>query len=188
MTIPILVDIINVLWFTLPAYVANPGAVIFKGKIAMDFGRNFIDGRRILGKGKTWRGFFGGALTGTLTGLIQIILSYLFPNEYLVNFSGNLLTSILIVIVLSFGAMLGDSFGSFIKRRLNKESGSNTFLLDQYPFLVISLLFLYLLFPMEFIRYIWNVYAIMTLIIYTPLIHRIVNIVGFKIGKKDVPW
>ncbi|MBD6955027.1 MAG: CDP-2,3-bis-(O-geranylgeranyl)-sn-glycerol synthase [Thermoplasmata archaeon] len=188
MAIPLIVSIINILWFTLPAYVANPGAVLFKGKIPMDFGRNFFDGRRILGKGKTWRGFFGGALTGIIVGLIQLTLSYAIPNDYLIQFSDSILNSIFIIILLSFGAMLGDSCGSFIKRRIKKESGSNVFLLDQYPFIIFSLLLLYIFFPKEFFIYVWNIYSILTLIVYTPLIHRVVNIIGYRIGKKEVPW
>ncbi len=84
--------------------------------------------------------------------------------------------------------MIGDSIGSFVKRRLKMESGSNALFLDQYPFLIISLLLLYLAFPHEFFEYLWNTVSILTLIIITPLLHRLVNLFGFKIGKKDVPW
>ncbi|MFP3255444.1 MAG: CDP-2,3-bis-(O-geranylgeranyl)-sn-glycerol synthase [Thermoplasmata archaeon] len=188
MEIQILVNIVNYIWFTIPAYVANPGAVLFKGKFPMDFNKNFYDGRRLFGKGKTWKGFFGGAFTGIFIGFVQIVISYIIPNEYLIKFSQSFLDSVLIVILLSFGAMIGDCCGSFIKRRLNMESGSNAFLLDQYPFILFSIFLLYLAFPDEFFKYIWNVYSILTLIIYTPLIHRIVNIIGYKIGRKEVPW
>src|SRR2546427_13302198 len=47
-------------WFLLPAYVANPMAVVSGGGTPMDFGRTLRDGRRLLGDGKTWRGFAGG--------------------------------------------------------------------------------------------------------------------------------
>ncbi|MEM0116722.1 MAG: CDP-2,3-bis-(O-geranylgeranyl)-sn-glycerol synthase [Thermoplasmata archaeon] len=188
MLFTIIEQIINVLWFTLPSYVANPGAVIFKGKTPLDFNKNFLDGRRILGKGKTWRGFFGGALTGIFIGLVEIIISFLIPNNYLIKFSNSITDSIFIVIILSFGSMLGDSVGSFIKRRLKIESGSNVLILDQYPFIIISLFLIYIFYQSQFFKIVWNPVAIITLIIYTPLIHRFVNIIGYKLGKKEVPW
>ena len=51
-------DIILILaqafWFMLPAYVANPTAVVFGGGRPIDAGRVLRDGRRFLGDGKTW--------------------------------------------------------------------------------------------------------------------------------------
>jgi CDP-2,3-bis-(O-geranylgeranyl)-sn-glycerol synthase len=54
--------------FIMPAYLTNAGMLIWgagggdHGKVPMDFGKNFKDGRRLFGDGKTWRGFFGGTL------------------------------------------------------------------------------------------------------------------------------
>ncbi len=182
-----LVEIINALWYMLPAYVANPAAVLFKGKTPMDFEKNFFDGRRILGKGKTWRGFFGGIFSGYIVGIIENIIGYFINNPYFPPFSHDL-SMFIIPLVISAGSMIGDATGSFIKRRIGFESGSNAFLLDQYPFLLISLLFLYIFYPIEFFMYVWNLPGIITLIVITPLLHRAVNIIGFRIGKKDVPW
>ncbi|MEM3199035.1 MAG: CDP-archaeol synthase, partial [Thermoplasmata archaeon] len=78
--------------------------------------------------------------------------------------------------------------GSFIKRRLKIESGSNVLILDQYPFIIISLFLIYIFYQSQFFKIVWNPVAIITLIIYTPLIHRFVNIIGYKLGKKEVPW
>lgn len=183
-----IVQIINALWYMLPAYVSNPAAVLFKGKTPIDFNKNFIDGRRILGRGKTWRGFFGGAFSGILIGEIEQVFSTIFPNAYFVQFSQSQLEAFLIIMTISFGSMIGDSIGSFIKRRIKMESGANALFLDQYPFLIISLLLFYISFPYEFLKYLWNPASILTLIIITPLLHRLVNIAGFKIGKKEVPW
>ncbi|MDP8011698.1 MAG: CDP-2,3-bis-(O-geranylgeranyl)-sn-glycerol synthase [Thermoplasmata archaeon] len=184
----ILQEIINALWIMLPAYVANPAAVLFKGKLPIDFNKNFFDGRRILGKGKTWKGFFGGAFSGIVIGEIEQILATIFPNIYFVQFSQSQIQAILIIITISFGSMLGDSFGSFIKRRIKLESGANALFLDQYPFLIISLLLYFIIFSSSFIKYLWNPVSLITLIVITPLLHRLVNIIGFKIGKKEVPW
>src|SRR3989442_11408209 len=59
-----LVAIPQALWFFLPAYVANPMAVVFGGGTPIDFGRTLRDGERLFGDGKTWRGLVGGTLAG----------------------------------------------------------------------------------------------------------------------------
>src|SRR2546427_7243325 len=58
------------LWFFLPAYVANPMAVVFGGGTPIDFGRTLRDGERLFGDGKTWRGLVGGTLAGAFLGLL----------------------------------------------------------------------------------------------------------------------
>ncbi len=183
-----LAQAIAALWIMLPAYVPNSAAVIFKGKTPIDFGKNFVDGRRILGKGKTWRGFFGGALTGMLVGLIQNFLSIYLPQDYFPPFSPNFYIALGILASLSFGAMIGDSFGSFIKRRLGIGSGGRAFLLDQLTFVFIAWLFLWVFYPSFFNFAFGNVPAVVTILIITPLIHRGVNIIAYKMGKKPVPW
>ena len=50
--------ILQALWLILPAYVANASAVLVGGGTPVDSGKNWKDGKRILGDGKTWRGFF----------------------------------------------------------------------------------------------------------------------------------
>ncbi len=182
-----LIEIINAIWYMLPAYVANPAAVLFKGKTPMDFYKNFIDGRRILGKGKTWRGFFGGIFSGFFIGIIENVIGYIFKNPYFPTFSQNL-NMFIVPLIISIGSMVGDASGSFIKRRLGMESGKNALLLDQYPFLIFALLFLFIFYPYEFLKYVWNLPGIITLIIITPLLHRLVNIIGYRMGKKEVPW
>ncbi|MBS7287173.1 MAG: CDP-archaeol synthase [Candidatus Freyarchaeota archaeon] len=64
-------------WYILPAYTANGLAVIFgrgnRFNVPLDLGRNFIDGRRIFGDGKTLRGFIGGVAAGTMVGAAQAV-------------------------------------------------------------------------------------------------------------------
>ena len=182
-----LAQAIAALWLMLPAYIPNSAAVIFKGKTPMDFGKNFWDGRRILGKGKTWRGFFGGALTGMAVGTAQNFLSLYLPQNYFPQFSSDM-SFIGILACLSFGAMLGDSFGSFIKRRLGIKSGGRAFLLDQLTFVFIAWLFTYIFYPEFFVFAFGNIPAVVTILLLTPLIHRAVNIIAYKMGKKPVPW
>ena len=72
--IDVLVTICQAFWITIPAYLPNSMAVIFGGGTPMDFGKVMKDGRRVLGKGKTWGGFFGGGMSGFVIGFIQILM------------------------------------------------------------------------------------------------------------------
>lgn len=49
-----------------PAYLANCTPPIFGGGRPLDLGRNFLDGRRLLGEGKTIRGTVAGVTWGLL--------------------------------------------------------------------------------------------------------------------------
>ncbi len=177
------------IWLTLPAYIANPSAVLFKGKKPMDFGKKLRDGNRILGDGKTWRGFFGGALCGIIIGSVQLGVAYQFDEK--AWGLGDLHNALLIISILAFGALCGDTLGSFLKRRMGKARGEKMPGLDQYDFLigawVLLLLFRATWFVNHFI-YDLHILALITVIILTPLLHRVVNILGYKLGKKDVPW
>ena len=60
--------ILQSLWLILPAYIANGCAALFGGGTPIDFGKNYNDGKRILGDGKTWRGLILGTLFGMIGG------------------------------------------------------------------------------------------------------------------------
>src|SRR5439155_20883889 len=53
------------LWFFLPAFVANPFAVVSGGGWPIDGGRRLSDGERLFGAGRTWRGLVGGRASGS---------------------------------------------------------------------------------------------------------------------------
>src|SRR4030067_3848270 len=63
--------IVEALKFIFPAYCSNAAPVLAGGGVPMDFGKNFLDGKRVLGKNKTWRGFFFGWAIGILVGLVE---------------------------------------------------------------------------------------------------------------------
>src|SRR2546426_5618577 len=67
------------LWFFLPAFVANPMAVVFGGGTPIDFGRTLGDHERLFGDGKTWRGLPGGTLAGALLGVLFTVPLNPFP-------------------------------------------------------------------------------------------------------------
>ena len=183
-----MIEAVAALWLAVPALAANSTAVLFGGGLPIDFGRRFPDGKRILGNGKTWRGLIGGGAAAAFIGMIQQIISCYIHTPYLPVFSMVPSEAIGIPIVLAYGALIGDSTGSFIKRRLGIGRGQKAYLLDQLTFLIVALFFVAALYHSFFMEYFWNISALTMLFIITPLLHRIVNIIGYKMGYKDVPW
>ncbi len=154
--------LIEAVYFFLPAYVGNTAAGLLGRGRPVDLGRNFIDGRRILGDGVTVRGTIMGIVSGALVGAVQ--------------------GDILLGFLLGTGAMLGDAAGSFLKRRLAMPRGAPAPLLDQLNFVVgglaVAALFGYGV-P-------WSTVFILFLI--TPFAHLTVNKIGYALKLKDVPW
>ncbi|KPU64026.1 hypothetical protein EP1X_02255 [Thermococcus sp. EP1] len=166
-------EIAEALWYILPAYFANASPVLFKGKTPMDFGKIFIDGRRIFGDGKTWRGFFGGLFAGVLISIIQY---YCTPSFY-----GSFYSALELGFALSFGALFGDLVGSFVKRRVGMERGYPAVGLDQWGFLVAALILAY---PVRTL----STKQVLFLLVVTPFIHWSANIFAYKMKWKNVPW
>lgn len=184
-----IVTVLQGLWLMIPAYVANPAAVLFGGGKPIDGGAIHRDGRRYLGDGKTWRGLAGGTLFGMVIGLVQMGVNWGICHPD-VSF-GTFPFSFLVIFLLPFGALLGDILGSYIKRRKGIERGQKAPGLDQYDFLIGTILLVGVFQTYWFLAHYIYGYAILGLIavlILTPVLHRIVNILGYKIGKKEVPW
>lgn len=185
--LPLWLEILIALWFILPAYVANAFAVIFSGGPPIDFGRFFVDGRRVFGDGKTVGGFVGGVVIGIVVSEIQVMLSSyilkLIAIYYVIDVYVAFLikSSLLRGFLLSFGAMFGDLIGSFVKRRLGLRRGAPAPLLDQLDFLLGAIVFTNLICPLQF------KYAVILLII-TPIIHLGSNIIGYMFKLKKEPW
>lgn len=177
------------LWLMLPALIPNSAAVLLGGGTPIDFGRSWR-GKRILGDGKTWRGFFGGSLSGLAFGVIQIAISNGLGTNASWGF-GDWPASLVIVTCLSFGAMIGDSVGSFVKRRVGFKRGDKAPILDQYNFVIGALAFV-LVFGNGWFQehYIGGdaYYGLILFLVVVFLLHRGINIIGYKLGKKDVPW
>ena len=160
--------LIKLILFYLPAYVANGSPVVFS-KIygpghPIDMGIVFSDGKRLLGDGKTFEGFITGTVAGSVIGLFLAQMG---------------LHSVSSSITLSLGAMIGDSLGSFVKRRLGFKRGEWAPLLDELPFIIVALglhhVFVYAL-PLD--------YWIAALLI-TPVLHKSTNELAKRIGLRS---
>lgn len=177
----ILLSLVSAFWIMLPAYIPNSAAACFGGGSPIDGGRTFSDGRRIFGEGKTWRGFAAGIAIGILVGLIQIGVRSAAGLTMLPELT------VPVIVLLAAGALLGDLAKSFVKRRLGKERGAPWLIADQYDF-VAGAFILLLIFQSGWVVTTVTPLILFWIIVITPLLHRLVNIIGYMIGVKDVPW
>ena len=164
----------NAFWLILPCYSANFFPVLVKGKCPMDFKKKLPDGKRILGDGKTWEGFFAGIIFGFSVGILQIAFQPYLPISLFKH-------SFFSILALSLGALAGDCIGSFIKRRFGLKRGEFAPLLDQTDFLVFSLILLKFFAEVDFL-------TVLFLILVTPFLHFLSNLFGFLFKLKKEPW
>ena len=165
----------------IPAYVPNSAAAVFGGGTPIDLGKRWSDGRKGFGDGKTYRGFLGGMFCGILAGLVEIWVWSSF------NLTALPRQTLLSIALLAAGALLGDLVKSFFKRRLGKERGESWPLADQYDLVIGSFVLILLVYPQWLFENITLPIAAWIVII-TPILHRVVNSIGYYIGVKEVPW
>ncbi len=165
----LLSSLFNAILMYLPAMVANASPVFLKTGTPVDGGKKFIDGRRVLGDGKTWEGlllgmWFGSTVAATLWLLTSDVQFLIYG------------------MVGSLGALLGDMFFSFIKRRLGLERGAPLPLADQLDFFLGATALM--------IAAGWkpNVHALIFLAIIIVILHVLANRIAYWIKLKDVPW
>jgi CDP-2,3-bis-(O-geranylgeranyl)-sn-glycerol synthase len=172
MTVTI-IDVGYALWFIFPAYCANAVPVIFGGGRSVDFGKNFLDAKPILGSHKTLRGFFSGLLVGTLVGFLQTLLFQYVLSRYYAQFQYD----VLLGFVISLGALVGDLIESFIKRRLDLPPGSSLPIGDQLDFVGGALLFSLVVSPPSLL-------TILLILVITLPIHFLTNLLAELLGIK----
>lgn len=173
-------SIVEVIWLILPAWMANMAAIDVKSlpvfrnwNTPMDFGAK-MGGKRILGDGKTWRGFFAGIAAAVATGFAQ--------NWY--SPSGLMNMTPLIAFFLGLGAVTGDIVESFIKRRSGLDRGHPLFLLDHLDYVFGAFFLVWLVLPYQVIGL---GYLFMACFLTLP-IHFFSNIIAWKTGLKKDPW
>ena len=160
---------IMTLWLYLPGFLANTFAMMWGkwlpktgyGPWPIDGGRNWKDGNRILGDGKTWNGLIGGSITSGILCVIIVASMGDVPTSETVesgifahpltgyegtwfDFGSANLSAFVLGTFLGFACLVGDSTGSFFKRRrgLKREGeiSSKAPLLDTLPFAIMVFL------------------------------------------------
>jgi CDP-2,3-bis-(O-geranylgeranyl)-sn-glycerol synthase len=161
-------EFIDSLIYILPAYFANSSPVVFGGGTPIDFNKKLF-GKKIFGTHKTWRGLFAGLIVGTIVSWVEAL--FLGKEFLFVGF------------FLALGALIGDLFGSFVKRQMDIKEGTNVELLDQLPFIIFALIFGWIaskIFNFWFL----SIFQIAFVVIFTYFIHKFVNYVYMRY----FPW
>jgi CDP-2,3-bis-(O-geranylgeranyl)-sn-glycerol synthase len=199
-----------------PAYISNASMVITGGGRPIDGGKLFRDGRRILGDHKTMKGLKGPLYIGIPLSFIIFLLFFILwqPIEDIIfqasaeglyilyndinifqyYFIGgevplNFLVLLVRIILASYGAVIGDLIGSFLKRRFDIKSGAPFWIVDQLDFAFIAILFVSIpgfISPQLFL--LPDIYILVLLIILTPTVSIIANTIAFLVGLKSVPY
>ncbi|MHA1894710.1 MAG: CDP-archaeol synthase [Candidatus Helarchaeota archaeon] len=199
-----------------PALIANMSMTLTGGNEKLgpvDFGKNFFDGNRIFGKGKTWSGLIGGICIGTIVGII-LVPSLHFPiaifadNQHLEFLSGNpdVVNSIkmpgiwnIIDTTIKGGSIF--LWGSLMIRALFLSIGAplgdllGSFIkrrlnYDRGQQLLIldqfDFIIIALLIALPW--YLIPIPCLIHIIIFLPLVLILANFIAYKSGKKTVPW
>jgi CDP-2,3-bis-(O-geranylgeranyl)-sn-glycerol synthase len=200
-----------------PAYISNASMVITGGGRPIDGGKLLKDGRRILGDHKTMRGLRGPLYIGIPISFIifllfiilwqpieEIIIQATVEGQYILYndkmnifkfyFIGgelplNFLVLFIRIILASYGAVIGDLVGSFLKRRFDIKSGAPFWIIDQLDFALIAILFVSIpgfIAPQLFL--LPDIFILIFLIILTPAVSLIANTVAYLVGLKSVPY
>jgi len=164
--------ILKSLYFFLPAYFANMAPVLLK-KIPF---ANIPVNEKIFGKNKTWRGLLLGAIVGGIIFWVQKLLHQVgWQKLSLIDYND---FSILLGFLMGFGALLGDLVKSYYKRKAGIKPGCPWVPFDQIDFVIGALV-------IGFFVYVPPAEVALFLIILSPLLHVIVNYIGYLLGIRE---
>ena len=145
----------------------------------IDFNKK-INNKPIFGTHKTIGGTILGIIFGIILFYIQTLLydNLFFQNLSIVNYSQQ---TFLLGFLLSFGAIFGDLVKSFIKRRIEINEGSKWSPFDQLDYVIGGLL-------LSFLVVIPSIEIILTILILSPFLTYLVNIISYSLKIKSVRW
>ncbi|MHA1985867.1 MAG: CDP-archaeol synthase [Promethearchaeota archaeon] len=198
-----------------PAYISNASMVITGGGRPIDGGKLFRDGRRILGDHKTMKGLRGPLYIGIPISFIIFLLFFILwqpildvinqasadglyilynnKNIFQYYFIGgevplNFVVLLIRIVLASYGAVIGDLVGSFLKRRFDIKSGAPFWIVDQLDFAFIAILFVSIPGFVSPFFVLPDIFILIFLIILTPAVSIIANTVAYLVGLKSVPY
>ncbi|MCX7893890.1 MAG: CDP-archaeol synthase [Burkholderiales bacterium] len=165
-----LMRLVELVWFMLPAYVANMSPPFTK----FWRGWNAPIHERLFGSHKTVVGFALGVTTGVATAFVQSRIGWersLWPaSDWLA-----------VGLAMGFGAMAGDAAKSFAKRRIGIAPGKPWIPFDQLDFPAGALL---LVSPLVALS--WTDVA--TVLVFTFVADIAVNQLAYRLGIRDTGW
>lgn len=178
-----LLFIFECFYFFLPAYAANMAPVLSRNWFLflakpVDFNIR-LGGRPLLGKNKTWRGLLIAPVFAIVVVLLQryLFLNYFFMEQLsLVDYS--VVNVWLFGFLLGFGAIFGDLFFSFLKRRKGISPGKSWVPFDQLDFVLGGLLFVNF--------YFWTGWVVtLYVLVLSFFLHLVFKKVGFALKLEE---
>lgn len=177
---------ISCLYFFLPAYFANmtpplakkAGILNFLAR-PVDFNKKFL-GKPILGSHKTFRGVILAFLVGFFTTFFQKFLYQLSLIQKISILDYSKINIFSFAFLISFGAIFGDLFFAFIKRRLNLPPGAPFLPFDQTNYVIGAAIFLI---PFRIKISVW-----ITLFVFTFFLHALFNRLGYHLKIHQAKW
>jgi len=142
-----------------------------------------LKGKPLLGNHKTWRGLVLGPIAGMI---ILFLQKWLFNNcplakeISLVNYQE---IGLFFGLLMVFGAVFGDLFFAFIKRRSDLKPGAKFMPFDQINYVLGAWFFLSLFSKAQITVSVW-----ITLLILTFIIHIVATQTGFRMGLSRSKW
>lgn len=180
-------DLLFVVWFFLPAGLANV-APIFAAKLPylkrLTFpldGYATFRGKRLLGEHKTIRGLSSGILVGILIASLQVCLSTSVAQVrafILIDYGA--IDPVIFGTLSAVGALAGDALKSFFKRQLGIAPGRSWFPFDQIDYVVGGIVFTAFYIRLSLFHY-------LLLFLVWSLLHPIATFTGYVLKLKDSP-
>ncbi len=183
----IMKDVLFVVWFFLPAGLANM-TPIFVAKLPLLKRWSFpldvyftFRGKRVFGSHKTIRGVVSGMLIGILTVYLEVYVYANVPSvRAFVMLDYGDIQPLLLGALLSGGALAGDTLRSFFKRQLGITPGKSWFPFDQLDYVIGGIALTALYIHLTFLQYL-----LLGLIWF--LLHPLATIIGYILTLKDSP-
>lgn len=131
---PILAGILNMMWCK--------SKILKNLSIPIDFNKNFIDGKRIFGSNKTWKGFVGyivlNILTACIWGAICNVTKIEGLNFLYINHKNTIIYNVIIGALLGLAYAICELPNSFIKRRIGIVPGKTSNGIKKYFFVILD--------------------------------------------------
>ena len=163
--------IMKSIYFFLPAYFANMAPILFKRLPLLNKPIN----KTKFGENKTWRGLVFATFLGAVVFWLQrVAYQEGFTNWALIDYTD---FSILFGVLLGFGAIFGDLVESYYKRKSGFKPGESWLPWDQLDFVLGGLIF-------SFFIYVPPAEVVLVLLLVSPLLHIVVNYLGYLMKFK----
>ena len=180
-------DILFVLWFFLPAGLAN-ATPIFAAQLPYLKDWSFpldgymtFRGKRVFGEHKTLRGLLSGILVGVVTAYLQVVLYEQLPLvRTFVSLDYTAIHPLLLGALAYTGALAGDALKSFVKRQGGVAPGKRWFPWDQLDYILGGIVFTCWYVPLSFSHYL-----LLGLVWF--LLHPLSTFIGYELKLKESP-